>query len=57
MKRCLGQSSNARTMWPVSYEMSWITLQNMLITFGDLYPPVGKIPKMRDIYYCTIVTP
>ena len=44
-------------MISVSQELSWITLQNMLITFFDLYQPVGKNKTMRDIHFRTIITP
>ena len=44
-------------MISVSQELSWITLQNMLITFFDLYQPVGKNKTMRDIHFRAIITP
>ena len=44
-------------MISVSQELSWITLQNMLINFFDLYQPVGKNKTMRDIHFRAIITP
>ena len=55
-KHFLGQDINATDVTPVPNENLWKNLQILAFTFFDLYLPVGKNLKMRDIHFFAIVT-